>query len=252
MNWRDSAAFQSNYLDIAVGIDPGGADAWSEQDCILQDLSIGAPPDLLNTAGQNWGITNFNPHALVAKDFAPFRSLLASAMRHAGAIRLDHILGLQQLYVVPAATLRGKAPTCANRWVRCCLLWRPRSQKNKCIVIGEDLGTVPEGFRETLASWGIWSYLVMMFERDGATFRPPERYPVQALATFATHDLPTFAGWLSGGDLRRKQAIGLDPGETEAERDVARAAIHDALAHSGYEDGIAGVARFELQPRAGW
>jgi 4-alpha-glucanotransferase len=104
------------------------------------------------------------------------------------------------------------------------------SVKNKCLVIGEDLGTVPENFRETLADWGIWSYQVMMFERDKAgAFRPPQEYPENALVTFTTHDLPTFAGWASHHDLAVKRQLGIDPGENDEDRDKARSFLNSAL-----------------------
>ena len=232
------------YLDVAVGIDPAGADAWSEQECILHDLAIGAPPDLLNTAGQNWGIVGFNPHALVVSSYSPFKSLLSAVMRHAGAIRLDHILGLKRLYVIPRGM--GAREGAYLRYPLDALLdvIREQSEKHECIVIGEDLGTVPAGFRETLSAWGVWSYRVMVFEREGGRFLPPEHYPRMALATFATHDLPTFGGWMSGVDLVTKRSLGQNPGETESERDSARAAMREVLAGINESGDFAKVARY--------
>jgi 4-alpha-glucanotransferase len=105
------------------------------------------------------------------------------------------------------------------------------SRRHRCIVIGEDLGTVPDGFRAELAQWGIWSYQVMLFERDAAgEFHPPQHYSERALVTFATHDLPTFAGWAVGRDLETKRALSLDPGETNDERDSAIGALRRATA----------------------
>src|SRR4029079_1213545 len=104
------------------------------------------------------------------------------------------------------------------------------SERCRCIVVGEDLGTVPENFRETLSAWGVWSYLVMLFERHGdGSFRRPADYPERALATFNTHDLPTFAGWMSGHDLRAKRAIGIDAGESDEERERSRLAVQAAI-----------------------
>jgi 4-alpha-glucanotransferase len=118
--------------------------------------------------------------------------------------------------------------------------------RNKSLVIGEDLGTVPEGFRETLADWGIWSYLVMLFERDrDASFKLPEEYRKTALASFSTHDLPTFAGWRSSHDLDVKLALDMDPGETREERSAAYVALGTALAQQGLEDSdFLAVTRF--------
>jgi 4-alpha-glucanotransferase len=122
----------------------------------------------------------------------------------------------------------------------------------RCIVIGEDLGTVPENFRETLADWGIWSYQVMLFERDAdGNFQPPEKYRKAALATFSTHDLPTLAGWSTRHDLRVKRALHIDPGETDAERERAISALRRALAARGLRSvDFAAVAQFLAEARS--
>ena len=218
------------YVDLAVGVAPAGADAWSEQASIIPQTEVGAPPDALNTAGQAWGVAAFNPRALETEGFAPFARLLAAGMRHAGAIRLDHVLGLNRLFLIPL----GCAPQ-EGAYIRYPLqallaVAALQSVQHRCLVIGEDLGTVPEDLRRVLADWGVWSYLVMLFERrpDG-TYLPPDEYPRNALATFSTHDLPTFAGWRSGHDLRVKRDLGLDAGETDAERENARVLLKDAL-----------------------
>jgi 4-alpha-glucanotransferase len=222
------------YIDVAVGVDGGGADAWIEQGAFLNGLSIGAPPDIYNPEGQDWGLTSHCPNGLVARDFVPLRTLLQSAMRHAGAIRLDHVLGLMRLYVVPHGMGAKNGAYVRFPFLRMLAIIAEESRGAKCIVIGEDLGTVPEGFRETLSAWGIWSYLVMMFERDGnGAFRAPERYPERALATFNTHDLPTYKGWLSGHDLRLKRSIGVDPGETDDDRERSRHELRVALSTDG-------------------
>jgi 4-alpha-glucanotransferase len=218
------------YLDIAVGVDAGGADAWSEQGAILHALSIGAPPDPLNSAGQNWGLAGFNPAGLIERAFAPFRGMLQSAMCHAGAVRLDHVLGLKRLFMIPHGMRAGEGAYLRQPFEALLAVVAQESVTQRCIVIGEDLGTVPENFRETLADWGIWSYRVMMFERDAAgAFLPPERYGADSLVTFNTHDLATFAGWLSGHDLEVKRAVGLDPGESDEQRAAAIMALRAAL-----------------------
>ena len=217
------------YLDVAVGADPNGAEAWSEQSAVLAGGSIGAPPDLLNTAGQKWNLVAFNPRVLERQGFEPFRRMLEAAMRYAGAIRLDHVLGLNRLYLIPDGASSGS-------YVRSQLeamlaVVAQESTRHRCIVIGEDLGTVPENLRETLADWGVWSYRVMLFERrEDGSFRPPDDYAENALVTFSTHDLPTFAGWSTGHDLRKKRAIGIDPGESDADRAAAQAALRAAVA----------------------
>jgi 4-alpha-glucanotransferase len=218
------------YVDVAVGVEAGGADAWSEQDAVLTRLSIGAPPDLLNTAGQNWGLSGFSPSGLEAEEFEPFRQMLRAAMRYAGAVRLDHVLGLRRLFVIPHG-MPAQDGTYVQAPLEALLaVVAQESVRHQCIVIGEDLGTVPEGFREIMADWGLWSYQVMMFERrDDGSFKPPDEYRKNALASFSTHDLPTFAGWLSAHDFALKQGLGIDPGESLEDRrrawDQLRAAV---------------------------
>jgi 4-alpha-glucanotransferase len=218
------------YLDTAVGVDPGGADAWMDQDVVLRGLSVGAPPDQFNPAGQEWGITAYNPHGLFARNFEPFRQMLRAAMRHAGAVRIDHVLGLMRLFVVPHGFGAAKGAYLRLPFADMMAVVAEESRRWNCITIGEDLGTVPEGFRETLAAWGVWSYLVVMFERNSdGSYRHPTEYPERAIATFNTHDLPTFAGWMSSHDLRTKHAIDVDPGETEHDRHHSRVTLCNAL-----------------------
>ena len=219
------------YLDVAVGVSAHGADVWSNQGAYVRELSAGAPPDFLNTAGQDWGLASFHPGVLASTDFRLLRETLRAVMRYAGAIRLDHVLGFNRLYMIP----RGYKPN-EGTYVRFPLgamlaVVAQESHAERCIVVGEDLGTVPDGFRETLADWNVWSYRVMLFERehDGA-FRHPSGYPVQALVSFSTHDLPTFPGWLSGHDLAVKRSLGMDPGETEVQREAAHRRMAEALA----------------------
>jgi 4-alpha-glucanotransferase len=217
------------YLDLAVGVAPAGADAWSNQASVMSGLSIGAPPDALNPAGQNWGLASFNPHALANSNFAAMRTLLSSAMRHAGAVRLDHVLGLMRLFLIPEGA-SGDGAYVQFPFEQLLRVVAEESNKYRCVFIGEDLGTVPDGFREIAARWGVWSYRVMTFERrhDGS-FKPPSDYPAEALATFNTHDLPSFQGWLTGHDLVTKHGIGIDPGETKEARTQAHGALREAL-----------------------
>jgi 4-alpha-glucanotransferase len=222
------------YLDIAVGVRPDGFDAWSGQDFILPTAEIGAPPDPLNTQGQRWGLAGVDPVGLAKRECEPFRGLLRASMRYAGAVRLDHVMGLQRLYLIPNGMRGDQGAYIGFPFEALLAVVSQESVANRCIVIGEDLGTVPENFRETIADWGIWSYQVMLFERarDGG-FVAPEHYRENALVTFATHDLPTFAGWTSHHDLVVKRALGLDPGETDDDRTAARAALGRALAARG-------------------
>lgn len=218
------------YLDVAVGVDAGGADAWSEPEAVLASLSVGAPPDVLNTAGQNWGLAGFNPVGLESRRFAPFRAMVRSVMRHAGAIRIDHVLGLKRLFMIPHGMKAQDGAYVRLPFDGLLAVIAQESVRQRCVVIGEDLGTVPEGFRDTMWDWGLWSYQVLLFERgwDGA-FRRPEHFNHDALVTFSTHDLCTFAGWRSSHDLAVKRGIGMDPGESDEQRGHAITAMRHAV-----------------------
>ena len=236
------------YIDMAVGIDPHGADAWSQQDAVLSAMSVGAPPDELNRAGQDWGLAPFNPNSIADDDFAPMRALLASNMRHAGAIRLDHVLGLNRVYMVPHGQGAADGVYVRFPFEHLLRVIAEESVNYRCTVIGEDLGTVPEGFRDTTAKWGLWSYRVMLFERENdGCFKPPQWYPAEALATFNTHDLPSFAGWMQRHDLGVKRGLGIDPGETHESRKWAKAKLRDMLKQYAPDyacDELAAIATF--------
>lgn len=220
------------YLDVAVGVQPDGFDAWNEQTAISRHLGIGAPPDPLNTAGQSWGLAGFNAAGLEIQAFEPYREMLRASMRHAGAIRLDHVLGLKRLYLVPNGFGAAEGVYVQMPFEALLAATAQESVANGCVVIGEDLGTVPEGFRKQLADWGIWSYQVMMFERDDhGSFRGVDHYTPNALVTFNTHDLSTYAGWRSFSDLKLKRAIGIDPGESDDARWHALHMLSDMLRH---------------------
>ena len=224
------------YLDVAVGVQADGFDAWNEQLAISRHLAVGAPPDALNTAGQDWGLAGFNAAGLEAQSFQPFRDMLRASMRHAGAIRLDHVLGLKRLYLVPRGFSARDGVYVQMPFEALLAVTAQESQAHRCVVIGEDLGTVPQGFREQMADWGIWSYLVMMFERDDrGMFRGVDQYAADALVTFNTHDLSTWAGWRSFGDLALKRSLGLDPGESDDERWHALHMLSDTLRHHGID-----------------
>jgi 4-alpha-glucanotransferase len=218
------------YLDTAIGVDAGGADAWMDRRAMLRGLSVGAPPDRFNPAGQDWGLTTYNPHGLIAEAFEPFRQMLRAAMRYAGALRIDHVLGLMRLFIIPHGLGPAAGAYLRMPFAAMLAVVAEESRRWNCVFVGEDLGTVPENFRQALWSWGVWSYLVMLFERRGdGGFRKPADYPALAVATFNTHDLPTFAGWMSGADLGVKRQIGVDPGESDDERWRSRDALLAAL-----------------------
>jgi 4-alpha-glucanotransferase len=240
------------YLDVAVGVQSDGFDAWKEQGAISRHLAVGAPPDALNTAGQNWGLAGFNAAGLEIQSFEPYREMLRASMRHAGAIRLDHVLGLKRLYLVPHGFAADNGVYVQMPFEALLAATAQESVAHRCVVIGEDLGTVPEGFREQMAEWGIWSYQVMMFERDDhGSFRGVDHYASNALVTFNTHDLSTYAGWRCFSDLALKRSLGIDPGESDDARWHALAMLTDVLRHHAIDrDDLYAVAGFLARTRS--
>jgi 4-alpha-glucanotransferase len=227
------------YRDLAVGVDPHGAEAWADQELIAPGAAIGAPPDPLSRAGQNWGLAPINPLVLRRRGFAPLVAALRANMRHAGILRIDHVMGLQRLYCVPAG-----GPATAGAYVSypfgdLLRLVALESRRNECAIVGEDLGTVPDGFRDTMRAANALSYRVVVFERrDDASFAPPHDYPPLAAASAATHDLATLKGFWLGRDIEWRQRLGIYPDEaaamTEAsERRRDRHLLLDALATEG-------------------
>jgi len=240
------------YLDVAVGVQSDGFDAWNEQSAISRHLGVGAPPDPLNTAGQNWGLAGFNAAGLEIQSFMPFREMLRASMRYAGAIRLDHVLGLKRLFLVPHGFSAKEGVYVQMPFEALLAATAQESIRHRCVVIGEDLGTVPEGFREQMADWGIWSYLVMMFERDDhGRFRGIDHYAENALVTFNTHDLSTYAGWRGFSDLKLKRSLGLDPGESDDARWHALTMLSDVLRHHAIDShDLFAVAGFLARTRS--
>ncbi|MFP5318126.1 MAG: 4-alpha-glucanotransferase [Acidimicrobiia bacterium] len=202
--------------DLAIGVDPAGADAWLWQDVVVGEMSVGAPADEFNTKGQDWGLPPFDPWKLRAAGYGPFIRTMRAALRHAGGMRLDHVMGLFRLFWIP----RGASPTEGTyvRYPASDLLdiVALESHRNRAYVVGEDLGTVEPEVREELAARQVLSYRLLWFEREA-----PERWPTQALAAVTTHDLPTVAGLWTGSDLEAQRQLDLEPNEegTAATRD---------------------------------
>lgn len=187
--------------DLAVGMDPSGSHAWSRQGDVLGGLAIGAPPDMFNPRGQNWGLTGFSPRALVNGGFKPFLATVRTALRHAGGIRIDHAMGMTRLWLIPDGAEPSSGAYLAYPLTDLLRLLALESQRYQAVVIGEDLGTVPEGFRETLENAGLHGVRVLWFERTERGFAAPGAWDHSAIAMTTTHDLPTVAGWWHGTDL---------------------------------------------------
>lgn len=223
------------YLDLAVGTDPGSAEAWSERHKLIPGFHIGAPPDAWNAAGQDWGLSAYNPQVLAREGCGEYRRVLAAAMRHAGAVRIDHVLGFHRLFLVPAGGTPTDGAYLGMPAPLLCSVLAEESLAARCLVIGEDLGTVPEGFHALLGRYGILSYRLLMFAKDGSRFLAPSEYPADALVAFATHDLPPVLAFWSGSDIALRAAHGVFSDEAKqrlalAERAADRQAMQAAFA----------------------
>jgi 4-alpha-glucanotransferase len=227
------------YRDLAVGVNPNGAEAWADRELVVPGAAIGAPPDLLARAGQNWGLAPINPLALRRRGFAPLIAALRANMRHAGVLRIDHVMSLQRLYWVPSGLPATRGAYVHYPFGDLLRLVALESHRQGCAVIGEDLGTVPDGFRETMQRANVLSYRVFVFERRGdGGFIPPGDYPPLAAASAATHDLATLKGFWLGQDIAWRRRLALYPDmaaeASEAEdRRRDRQKLLEALAGEG-------------------
>ena len=202
------------YLDLAVGCDGSGVDVWSDKDVYVSGAAVGAPPDAMNTLGQDWGLTPINPVALQQQGYLPLIKALRSNMQYAGALRIDHILGLMRQYWVAPGMKANEGIYITFPFKDILRIIALESRRNDCVVIGEDLGTVPDGFSEIMEAAGLLSYKVLFFERwESGLFKRPELYPAQSMVTVSTHDLPTLTGWWKGRDLHWRQTLNLYPSE---------------------------------------
>ncbi|MFF9144267.1 4-alpha-glucanotransferase [Streptomyces sp. NPDC014861] len=207
--------------DLAVGVHPEGSDVWARQGDFATGMSVGAPPDAFNSRGQDWGLPPWRPDALAAAGYAPYRGLLRELLRHAGALRIDHVMGLFRLWWVP----EGREPT-EGTYVRydaeaMLAVLVLEAHRAGALVVGEDLGTVEPGVREALAARGVFGTSVLWFERDwdgGGAPLPPEAWRSGCVATATTHDLPSTAARLSGDHVLLRHRLGLLGGDLTRER----------------------------------
>jgi 4-alpha-glucanotransferase len=214
------------YLDLAVGCDGSGFDVWSNPQVYVAGASVGAPPDALNTIGQDWGLTPMNPITLKQQGYEPLIKAIRNNMQYAGALRIDHILGLMRQYWVAPGMKADQGVYISFPLDDILRIIALESQRAKCCVIGEDLGTVPEGFSDIMQAAGLLSYKVLYFERwQSGLFKRPECYPELSMVTVSTHDLPTLAGWWTGNDLKWRQQLNLYPNEAMGETERANRII---------------------------
>jgi 4-alpha-glucanotransferase len=223
--------------DLAVGMSSDGSHVWTNQSDVLKGVEIGAPPDLFNRTGQNWGLTTFSPTALARNGFTPFIMTLRSCMRHAGGVRIDHAMGLMHLWIVPHGAKASEGAYLTYPLRDLLRLTALESHRHRAIVIGEDLGTVPDGFRDQLKQTGIYGMRVLWFERDANTFTPPQNWPADVVAMTSTHDLSTVAGWWRGSDLETRAKHSTLAKNEKADRVMDRKKLWDALRTAEAADG---------------
>ncbi|MHB8415375.1 MAG: 4-alpha-glucanotransferase [Acidiferrobacteraceae bacterium] len=234
------------YRDLAVGVDQGGAEAWSDQDLFVFDATVGCPPDVVNQNGQNWGLPPANPQTLADRGFEPYLAIWDANMAGAGALRIDHVMSLARLFWVPKYATAREGAYVRYPLEPLCQLLAYQSQHHRCLVIGEDLGTVPLEIHRALADFGFLSYRILYFERGaGGAFTRPAEYLPDALVMVTTHDLPTFTGFWLTSDLSERQKLSLFPSQAAAEQQLRDRAndkrqLLDALAREGLspQDGL--------------
>jgi (1->4)-alpha-D-glucan 1-alpha-D-glucosylmutase len=235
------------YFDLALGADRGGAEVWSEKAAYATGASIGAPPDEFNPRGQDWGLPPYSPRALRAAGYRPFVELLRANMPQGGALRLDHVMALARLYLIPAGHKPDQGGYVHYPLEDLLGLLAQESRRDRCMVIGEDLGTVTPELRNALNEAGVLSYRPLLFEKDpSGEFRAPAAYPRDALTCVSTHDLPTWRGFWEGHDLALREKFGLtvDPGKERGQREQDKARLARALERDGFETTAAGAHAF--------
>jgi len=230
------------YLDIAVGAGPESTEGWSEQANIVPGFHIGAPPDQWNEAGQDWGLAVFDPYALRRDSYRVLRRILHALMRHSAALRIDHVLGFYRLFLVPAGGKPVDGVYLRQPAEALCNMLAEESRANNCLIIGEDLGTVPSDFPGLLARHNILSCRLLIFARDGDRFLAPHEYPRNALVSIATHDLPPLIGFIEGVDIETRKQLGIYQDEQRyaqalQEREQERRRLREAIEAAGFATG---------------
>ena len=228
--------------DLAVGVDSGGSQCWARPDQTLLGVSVGAPPDLLNTRGQSWGLAAFSPRGLRLGGYGAFIDMLRAAMRHAGGVRIDHAMGLARLWVLPEGASPADGVYLHFPVDDMLRLIRLESHRHRAIVLGEDLGTLPEGFQDRISAAGVLGMRVLWFERgQDQGFTAPAQWDYGAVSMTSTHDLATVAGWWSGQDTAWRRRLGqLDAdgiARENSERHRDRHLLWSAMQASGAAHG---------------
>ena len=221
------------YLDLAVGEAMDGSATWSEQDAYVADATVGSPPDPFATEGQDWHLAGFHPSAIAASKDPPFQRMVKAAMRYAGAIRIDHAAALRRLFLVPLDSNPAGGAYVDYPQNDLLRILSEVSNEHRCLVIGEDLGMLPEGLQDDLSDARILSYRILTYEREEHRFKPASAYPRLSLACISTHDHQTLAGWWRGADIKARERHGIVPPDVTQthieERKDERRELKDAL-----------------------
>ena len=226
------------YGDLSVGVARGGADVWLAQDVYCLDMSIGAPPDAFSPAGQNWQLPPLHPGALLRSGYDEFVRMMRENMRLYGALRIDHVMSLSRLWWVVAGENADQGAYVRYPQEILMAVAALESRRSRCVIIGEDLGIVPDGMRELLNRYRILSYSVLYFNRGAHSFNLPEDYPEQAVTVTSTHDLPPVAGFWAGCDLTAMRNLGVYADDAvleaaQAQREYDKAILLLALKQAG-------------------
>lgn len=240
------------YVDLAVSVDRAGSDAWALQQGLAGGASIGAPPDEFNPAGQGWGLPPLRPDRLRAEGYRYFIDTLRAGMRGAGALRIDHVMGLMRLFWIPPGCDAKEGAYVHYALDEMLAVVAIETHRHRCMVVGEDLGTVDDALRDALSRADVLSYRLLYFEKEpqGGGFKPPAAYPPAALAAVSTHDLATFAGWWTAQDLRERLALGLFPDPAIFDKQLTdRAHERMQLMHAMLRAGL--LSREDMAQAAG-
>ncbi len=236
--WQESQGYDMPiglYRDLAVGVAEGGAETWCDRELYCLKASVGAPPDILGPLGQNWGLPPMDPHVIAARAYEPFIELLRANMQNCGALRIDHVMSVLRLWWIPYGETADHGAYVHYPVDDLLSILALESKRHNCMVIGEDLGTVPVEIVSKLRDSGVYSYKVLYFENDlEKNFRAPEAYPEQSMAVATTHDLPTLRGWWDSGDLTLGKTLGLYPDDVMLrglyqDRELSKQGLLDAL-----------------------
>lgn len=214
--WQTSQGYQMPiglYRDLAVGVAEGGAETWCDRELYCLKASVGAPPDILGPLGQNWGLPPMDPHVMQTRGYAPFVDLLRANMKNCGALRIDHVMSMLRLWWIPYGETADQGAYVHYPVDDLLAILALESHRHQCMVIGEDLGTVPQEIVGKLRRSGVYSYKVLYFENNDKVFHAPEAWPEQSMAVATTHDLPTLRGYWESGDLTLGKTLGLYPDE---------------------------------------